>query len=391
MPEDQVKESSQRIIVVGGGAIGLTIAWDAIRRGHHVTVLDRADIGRGTSWAAAGILPPNRWESSTDPLDQLRGYSHSLIESVCEQIHAVSGVDPEYKKCGGWYLAGTPGEAAAMTGMVQYWRDLDIHCEQVKLQDVAGREPALAAWVGQSNERANVRKHAWFAPGEHQIRPPLLLKALRESCVAKGAAMMPGVNIEKICESSTSVTCDLQDGRTVIGDTIVLSGGSHTGFIDESLSLQNSLVPIRGQILLLKTDQPLLNSVVNVGHRYVLCRQDGNTLVGSCEEEVGFDGSTTDDAIDGLHRFAADLIPDLKDAKVVDRWAGLRPLTFDGFPMIGRVPNRDSIYVASGHFRSGIHCSFGTARLILDLIEDRMTAIDVSPFRVGKQQTHTIA
>jgi glycine oxidase len=140
-------------------------------------------------------------------------------------------------------------------------------------------------------------------------------------------------------------------------------------------------------MLLLKTPVALSQRVINVGQRYLVFRQDGHILVGSCEEETGFELATTASMLQSLREFAVGVIPELKKAETVSSWSGLRPMTFDGFPMIGRVPGCNHVYVAGGHYRSGLHLSPATAMVITDLIFGRTPTIPLNAFRVGKQQT----
>jgi glycine oxidase len=168
---------------------------------------------------------------------------------------------------------------------------------------------------------------------------------------------------------------------------LVVCGGAWSGSVAARLRLESSVVPVRGQMLLLKTGVPLLKSIVNVGHRYLICRDDGHTLVGSCEEEVGFRDGTTDAMLSSLRDFAVDLVPQLSGAARIDGWSGLRPMTFDGFPMIGRVPDSENVFVAAGHFRSGIHLSPATAVVIADLMGGDAASVNIESFSVGKQQS----
>ena len=123
--------------IVGGGVIGLSLAWELARRTYDVTIVDRDRAGHATSWAAVGILPPANFDTATDPLDRLRGYSHQLFPEWAEMLQQSTNVDTGFRRCGGWYLADTPGERAAMIGMTAYWNDMEIQCEQVDLADVA--------------------------------------------------------------------------------------------------------------------------------------------------------------------------------------------------------------------------------------------------------------
>jgi len=370
---------THRTIVIGGGVIGLSVAWTLARRGHRVTLYDRDKTGGTTSSSASGTLPPANLQTATDPIDRLRGFSHQQFPEWSRELTEATGIDIGLRQCGGWYLADTAGERAAMQGISQYWNNLEIQCESVSLSDVANREPALARWA------TRLDAAAWWAPGEFQIRPPRYMEALIK------AAQLCGVEIRQPCPVDdlrfTNGVAELSVQEDWIGaDSIVLCAGAWTGRIAESLRLQESLIPVRGQILLLKTDEPLLRGVVNFGNRYILVRDDGYTLVGSSEEEVGFQFGTTESILHSLYQFAVEKVPALASAKRIDQWSGLRPMTFDGFPMIGRVPETENLYVAAGHYRSGLHLSPGTAICIADLIDGTEPPVDLDPFGVAKQQ-----
>ncbi len=370
-----------KVVVVGGGVVGLTCAHEIATRGHAVEVIDRGPTKASTSWAATGILPAARMDTATDPLDRLRGYSHALFPQTCQRIETESGIDVGFRKSGGYFLADSAGERAAMIGATEYWNDLKIHCESIALPELVLHEPHLQTWSQQTPNAA-----AWWVEDECQIRPPHFLKALRLACQRLGVRFrVASVTDVRQNESSGSVRCDNQWNDA---DQIVLCGGVWTGSITEKLRLDQSLIPIRGQILLMKHADRLFDSVINLGNRYLVCRDDGHVLVGSCEEEVGFTTGTTPETLDSLRQFAYKLCPKLTEAATIKGWSGFRPLTFDGFPMIGRVPDRPSLLVAAGHYRSGIHFSLGTAQIMADLVETKEPAIDIEPFRVGKQQDH---
>ncbi len=366
--------------IVGGGVIGLSIAWTLAQRGGGVTLLERDRIGRATSWAATGILPPANLETATDPLDRLRGLSHQQFPGWVQELQAATGIDVGLRLCGGWYLADTPGERAAMLGMTQYWNDLQIECESVPLTQVARREPALAPWTTAARGAA-----AWWTAGEYQIRPPRYLQALATICGQCGVQIRESCSVEDL-RFADGVAELFINGDWVSDDSIVLCAGVWTGRIASSLGLASALVPVRGQILALKTDEPLLHSVVNFGNRYIVCRDDGLALVGSCEEQVGFNLGTTEPMLESLHQFAIEKVPALSLARRISQWSGLRPMTFDGFPMIGRVPATQNLYVAAGHYRSGLHLSPGTAVCIADLIDGKQPPLDLHAFGVAKQQ-----
>lgn len=372
-----------RVSIIGGGAIGLSIAWELARRNYQVTLLERNRIGRATSWAATGILPPANLETATDPIDQLRGLSHLLYPEWVQALESATSIDCGFQKCGGWYLADSAGERAAMTGMTGYWDELCIKCEQIAAQELAHREPALRQWAERSANRA-----AWWVPDEYQVRPPRFLRALEKACRTLGVDILEHSPVSDIRTTDQYAEL-LVNENWLRSDSAVVCGGAWTGGIADALQLRSSIVPIRGQLLLLKTATPLLRAVVNLGHRYIVCRDDGNTLIGSCEEEAGFELGTTDSILHALRDFAISLVPELETADQVDAWSGLRPMSFSGFPIIGRVPATKNLYVAAGHYRSGVHLSPGTAVTIADLLEGAKPQISLDSFRVGNQSTAT--
>jgi glycine oxidase len=373
--------ASSKGIVVGGGVIGLSLAWELSKRGHHITVVDQGTLGRGTSWAAAGILPPANLDTATDPIDRLRGFSHRLFPRWHEELLSLTGIDSGFRRCGGWYLADTPGERAAMFGMSGYWHELEIQCERVTAAELSQREPVLA-----TRSRSLPIPDAWWVPDECQIRSPRYLQALVAACRSQSVDFVEDSPVVRIQDRNA---IGVQTPASLIqGDFVVLTSGAWTGQIDESFDLQQSLVPVRGQMLLFKSPTQSIRSVINVGNRYLVPRNDGNTLVGSNEEEVGFVNATTPETLGSLCQFAVELCPHLEDAEIAASWSGLRPMTFDGFPMIGRMPGRDNVFVAAGHYRSGIHLSCGTAEVLANLIDGRDNLVDLNAFQVGKQQHH---
>jgi glycine oxidase len=117
---------------------------------------------------------------------------------------------------------------------------------------------------------------------------------------------------------------------------------------------------------------------------------DGRVLVGSTEEDVGFDKANTDDGVAGLLQFAHRLIPSWQGAAVERTWAGLRPSTPDGLPYLGRVPALRNAFVAAGHFRSGIYLSPATAVVMSALIRGEQPPVDLAAFHIDRDSSATL-
>ena len=376
------------VLVIGGGVIGLGVAWELAKRGAKVRLLERARIGEGTTLAAAGILPAARADTALDPLDRLRGLSHAAYPRWSDAIRDQTGIDVGLRRCGGYYLASTVGEAASLVANVNYWHELGLKVDRLSADQLAASVPAIARWAGSPQFKTAV-----YSEDECQVRPPDLLRGLAAVCRAAGVQIDESVCGElgrqgdrAVFRLGSGAQSDsvASNSQLINADAIVLCGGVWSGQAAEAFGLQMSMVPIRGQMLMYRFDEPLFPSVINEGHRYFVPRDDGHMLVGSGEEEVGFENGTTPECLAMLARWAEGLLPEIAEREPVKSWSGLRPATFDGFPIIGAVPDATNLYVAAGHFRSGVHLAPATAELIADLIEHKPTKVDAATFSVGR-------
>lgn len=382
-----------KVLVVGGGVIGLSIAWELAARGAVVRLLERNTLGAGASRAAAGILPAARLDTAIDAIDRLRGHSHALYPGWAAEISRVSGIDIGLRCCGGLYLASTAGEAAALLASRENWADLGITAEVLTPATLISRVPALSAWASSSRFRAAV-----WVDDDWRVRPPKLVEALATACRIVGVQI--DEHVEGVLERhdhravyrlrspgegfSAGASRNFPSERDLEADVIVLSGGAWTGQMARDFGLELSVIPIRGQMLLYQFDRPPFGCVVNEGHRYLVPRDDGAVLVGSCEEEVGFESGTTPEILAMLAEWASGVVPELIGREAVQAWSGLRPCSFDGFPILGQVPDVPNLYIAAGHFRSGIHLAPATAERIADLIQGRCPKVESSAFETGR-------
>jgi glycine oxidase len=371
-----------RVTIVGAGVIGLSLAWELARRGLQVQVLERGNAGREASWAASGILPATGTTNVRDPLESLRALSHQLYPRWAKNLFEFTGIDSGLRRCGGIYLASSAGEAASLIANLEYQRDLGVDIDALTAEQLICEEPELATWARSKQFRAAV-----LSPDEYQIRPPDQLAALLSACRKSGVNVMEQTpaqlqvqdGIAEIVASAASAENPLTQA-----ERIVICGGAWTGQLAASLGLGESVIPIRGQILMYRFDRPPLTHVINEGHRYLVPREDGRVLIGSCEEEVGFEKGTTPEMLEPLRRWAEAILPPLVGKEPEKTWSGLRPATFDGFPMIGKVPGVKNLYVASGHYRSGIHLAPATATVLAEMLTGETPSLDATAFSVGR-------
>lgn len=367
------------ILIVGGGVIGLSLAYELAGQGAQVRLVDRGPLGREASWAGAGILPPASQRPTRDPMSELHRLSDELYPLWSAQLREETGVDNGFRTCGGIYLAKGDQERDELRRSAESWQSQGIRAEQLDAAAMAEREPALT--TGQSSDASSV---AWWLPDEAQVRNPRHLKALALACARRGVELDPGIAVEGFEVASGRVKSAVtSQGKITFGQVCITSGPWSGGLVSQ-LGVNVAVRPMRGQMALLSSPRPVLRSIVNIGQRYIVPRADGRILVGSTVEDAGFDKRTTAQAIAGLLDLAVRLAPPLADLSLEQCWAGLRPASHDGLPYLGRVADYENAYLATGHFRSGLQLSPGTAVVMSRLMTGADPQIDLSPFRADR-------
>jgi glycine oxidase len=357
------------VLIIGGGVIGLTTAYYLATEGASVLVVEQGEFGKEASWAGAGILPPGNPARARSPYDQLRAHSAVLYPTFSERLRERTGLDNGYVRCGGLEFAAEEGELA-----VEEWRAEGIGFEPLDATALTRLEPALPP-------QAAV---AYYLPEMAQVRNPRHLKALLAACRAEGVQLQSGCPVfgferqgERLAALHTAMGIQFA-GR------FMLAAGAWTGCLLEQLGWRPGIRPVRGQIALLNTGAPLIRRIVLWGPRYLVPRLDGRVLVGSTEEDVGFEKRTTAEAISKLLALAGSLVPGLSSAHVEQCWAGLRPGSPDGLPFLGPVPGFTNLFVAAGHFRAGIQLSPATGLVMKELLLGQKLTVSLESFRLDR-------
>jgi len=364
-------------LVVGGGVVGLSLADELASHGLQVSVVERDRVGREASWAGAGILPPFASQPGSHPLEQLQHLSCRLHEQWAERLKEETGIDNGYRRCGGIHVARSVGEAAVVAAGMKVLPLEGIRVEQLSLGDVPSLEPGLKSAV-----EAGTIHAAFHLPDEAQIRNPWHLRALAQACTKRKVRLLEQHEVVQLKRDHGRISEVVTNQGSLQADRVCLTGGAWTAQLLNQLGIDNGIIPVRGQMILFRARQNLFRHILNEGTRYLVPREDGHVLVGSSEEEVGFEKGTTPEVLSDLTNLAYDLVPELREAEIERTWSGLRPGSFDGLPYIGLLPELQNAYVAAGHFRSGLFLAPATAFALSQWMLGAESSIDLSPFRV---------
>jgi len=359
------------VAIIGGGVIGLTTAYFLAREGVSVQLFDRSTMGTEASWAGAGIIPPGNALRAATAYDRLRASSSEAFPTLSAELRARTGIDNGYRVCGGIEVFGENTAAAT-----ELWKAEGIVFEAFTLVEASQQDPELRLPLAA----------AYLLPGMAQVRNPWHLRALGFACEALGVKLVSNQPIHRMrtCGSRIEAAID-ESGIEHVADKFLYASGAWTDQLLAPVGIRTGVHPVRGQIVLFRSSQPLLRRIVNVDKQYLVPREDGRILAGSTEEpEAGFEKRTTEEGVDSLIRFATELVPALTAATIEKTWAGLRPGSIDGLPYLGRLPDFENAFVAAGHFRAGIQLSPATASVMCELLTERKPSIPLDDFRVGR-------
>jgi glycine oxidase len=354
---------NNHLLIIGGGAVGLTSARALLLAGYRVTLIERGTTGREASWAGGGIMSPLCSWDYKEAVTRLTQRSMGMFNLAMAELHASTGIDPEYQQSGMLLIPPFQDELAT-----KWCADHQVKLQRITLHD----------------HLPGMQGEGLLLPEIGQVRNPRLLASLRRSVELLGG---------EILEQHEALRFDIKDNKinelqtskeTLKADTYIVAAGAWSKSLLGEHALDLDIKPIRGQILLFKFDAPPFSNILLQDSLYIIPRRDGHVLVGSTLEDVGFEKATTADAYDMLLQRVYALFPDWRNQMPVQHWAGLRPASPDNIPTIGRHPQLANLYANCGHFRYGVTMSLACAELLLNEIENRPQPLPFDEYRWRK-------
>jgi glycine oxidase len=364
------------VVVVGGGVIGLGIAWRAAQAGLGVTVVDSAP-GRGASWAAAGMLAPiTEVHYGEQPLLDLNLEAAARWRAFAAELETFASRPVGYRRCGTLTVARDTDDNAALDDLYSFQTSLGLKVERLRGRDCRQLEPGLAPSI-----RGGI-----LASGDHQVDNRALVAALLVACDRAGVRHVPRRVAALRVEGERASGVVLAGGEPLDAGTVVLAAGCWSATLP---GLPPGLVPpvrpVKGQLLHLRGpgEAPLCQRNVRGLEVYVVSRGDGRVVVGATVEEHGFDVTVTAGGVHDLLRAAVELLPEVTEMELTETVAGLRPGSPDNAPLIG--PSAlDGLVIASGHYRNGILLVPVTADAIAGVLAGEPVPDVIVPFSPGR-------
>ncbi len=359
------------VVVVGAGIVGCSVSYHLARSGLKVALLDKGSVAGEATQAAAGMLAPLADEPPDEehPLQQLALAALRYYDGLDEQLQQETGIDIGLVKVPTLRPAfdeqGRTRLQAILTQQQQFLPGL----QRLEGSSAHELDPLLPETV----------QGALLSPYERNVQAAQITLAYARGAVTRGASLVEGCPVGRlILQGQRAVGVETAQG-SMYAEAIVLAAGAWASQWHTSRP-SPPIFPVKGQMLALQAlpGLQLRHTVYASGVGGIVPKADGTIYVGATVEQVGFDKAVTAEGIATLLTALTKLTPVLSKARVLRTWAGLRPGSADGFPLIGPSRSVQGLWIAGGHFRDGILLGPLTGHIIAELIQKHSTPFDLN-------------
>ncbi len=380
------------VVVLGAGVNGMSAAYELCRRGKSVTLVDKVVMGAG----ASGSCDDQILLQSKKPgiLLEMAFRSLELFEGLRTELPC----DIEFETRGGTILIENQDELSVMEEFVANQNKYGLEVEIIDRKRLLEYQPLVAERVVAST----------YSARDSQVNPMLLMKGFFLGARERGLKFLRRSRPVSVSPRAGRWEIELCTGETLEADTVVNATGAWANEVCGLLGFELPIVPRKGQVLVTEQLPPLGRTNV-WSAQYIVSKlrpnagskpadpaspaarfglgfaftgtHSGNYLIGSTRENAGFDRGTDPEALGLLARQVIHYFPVMKDTHFIRTFAGLRPSTPDGMPVIGEVPGFPGFFMAAGHEGDGIALSPITGKVVADLVERRTPEFSMESFR----------
>jgi glycine oxidase len=348
-------------VIIGGGVIGLSISRELGRRGFgKIIIIERGGLGLEASHAAGGMLAPQAEADAADDFFRLAAASRDMYPEFADSLKRETGIDIELDTTGTIYLAFTDEDAHEIRTRFEWQSAAGMRVEKLSAEDARILEPAISPRVS----------GALLFPNDTQVENRRLLAALANSVNELGIEIQTSTEADEIVFESHEVLGVKTSRGFISTRVVVVAAGAWSSMLNFSgeQTPDFGVSPVRGQMLCFESTPRLSRHVIYSPRGYLVPRLDGRLLAGSTSEDAGFDKRVTGEGVSTIMANALEISPAVSKLSLSDTWAGLRPRSRDGLPVLGGLNSARGLFFATGHFRNGILLAPITGKMLADEI-----------------------
>ncbi len=340
--------SGYDVVVVGGGLVGTSLAYELACRGAAVALLDRADPGRASD-AGAGILSPETTWRTDEVWFPFAAEAGAHYPGLVERLAGDGAPDPGYARTGLLSVSLSEGDEPWFENLARHaLARAPDDVSEVPADEARGRMPVLGEL-----------RRALFNRAAARIDGRALTASLRHGCGARGVEVIAAGALGLDTSGDRATGVRTAEG-TVAAGAVVVAAGAWTSAVAEWLSVPLPVRPVKGQIVHLRVDDPARDpgewpiAPPVLGHSLVPWPDRRVACGGTFEDHEAFDPRPTASGTHELLRECLKLAPGLAAAALVEVRVGFRPCTPDDLPLLGPVPGWDNVHVDTGHGAEGL-------------------------------------
>ena len=366
-------------LIIGGGIIGLSIAWRLIGIGKKVIIIDKKSLGKEASWAAAGMLSGRLdLKPCEKKLLPIFEKSHLAWPKFAEELENKSGKSIGYKKEGTLRVACDLDEEKKLKNNYDFLKNNKVNIYWLSGDKIRDKEPYVS----------NNVLSGFFSPDDHHVNNRYILDALitilkknKNNCIFK-----ENTEVEKIITDKNQVIGVKTRNETIKTKEIIVCSGAWTSKIKNIEIKEVPIRPVKGQMVCLKIPKniSLLKHILWRENVYLVPRNNSDLIIGATEEEMGYDKSLTVGGIYNLLKIAREVLPAIEDLSIVESWSGLRPTSRDDAPIIGPSKKLKGLIYATGHHKNGILLAPLTSSIIKNYYLKGRIENDFNNFEPGR-------
>lgn len=356
---------------MGGGIIGCAVGYYLAKAGVKPLILEKTAVAAEASSGAAGLLTAQTHTDEDSPLFRLKLASRALYPVLADELRERADGDIEYRSIGHLLPTFSEDEAAEVKRRIAWQTASGLRAEWLTRDEARRIEPGLSLRL----------LGAGHFPDDHHVNNTAITQGLAAACRWMGGKVRVGCEVTHLLRQKDRIIGVQTGEERIEAGLVVLAAGAWSGGFAEDLGVPLPVFPAKGQIIVARTATPTLARVAYGADVYVIPRTNGEHIIGSTVEFVGFDKRVTVEGIAGLLGQATALVPGLREAEMIANWGCLRPASSDALPLLGTLPDRPGVVLATGHFRNGILLGPITGQLLAELIVQGTPSFPLDAFR----------
>ena len=375
------------VIVIGGGIIGSSVTYYLTKLGNKVLQIEKEDITRGSAGATDGVVGYHTKKPGVQM--DLAVQSIKMFDTLEEEL----GYEIEYKRhCGGMQPVEDKQHWDILSEIVKKQRESDVDIEMISIEKALEIEPEL---------NPNLYGALYSKTGG-KVNPIKLTFAFNRAAKKLGAEVLLHTEVKDIVVEDGKVKSVKTDNGQFFADKVVNACGAHSASIGDMVGINLPIKPRKGQLIISEPIGKFMTATVQCA-RYNIIKfnpesitdpnvlklgsslsieqtKEGTLVIGGTREFAGFDKENTLEGLEVMLKRAIEFFPAIKDLNFIRAFAGLRPYTPDGLPLIGEVDKVKGFYMAAGHEGDGIALSPVTGKLLAELITYGKPSYNIDDF-----------